>query len=93
MTQLRKQQIIIWSTILGLLLAIVSGVFIFNRFKVTQKQKRIIENQKTLVEHQKHLVEEKQKEILESIYYARRIQRSLLTSEKYIDKNLKKLKK
>ena len=36
-------------------------------------------------------VEEKQKEILDSIHYARRIQRSLLTSEMYIEKKLKKL--
>jgi hypothetical protein len=30
------------------------------------------------------------KEILDSIYYARRIQRTLLPSEKYIQKNLRK---
>ena len=35
--------------------------------------------------------EEKQKEILDSIFYARRIQRSLLTTEKYIGRNLKRL--
>jgi hypothetical protein len=37
------------------------------------------------------LVEEKQKEILDSIYYARRIQRALITSEKYIENKLGKL--
>ena len=39
----------------------------------------------------KELIEEKQKEIIDSIYYARRIQRALLTSEKYIERNLNKL--
>ena len=43
--------------------------------------------------HQKELVEERQKEILDSIRYAARIQRSLITSEKYIAKQLNKFKK
>ena len=42
------------------------------------KQKEIIESQKTEVEDQKNLVEEKQKEILDSISYAQRIQNALL---------------
>jgi len=69
-----------------LLLVVVFSIFLFNRFKITQRQKNIIEKQKLLVE-------EKQKEILDSIHYARRIQRSLLTSEKYITRVLDKLKR
>ena len=42
---------------------------------------------------QKNLVDEKQKEILASIRYAKRIQESLLPSERYIDRNLKELNK
>jgi serine phosphatase RsbU (regulator of sigma subunit) len=42
------------------------------------KQKEIIEIQKKEVEDQKYLVEEKQKEILDSITYAQRIQNALL---------------
>lgn len=38
------------------------------------------------------IIEEKQKEILDSIYYARRIQNSLLASDKYIDKSLTRLR-
>jgi len=40
---------------------------------------------------QKKVIEEKQKEILDSIRYAKRIQNSLLPSEKLIDKNLRRL--
>jgi tetratricopeptide (TPR) repeat protein len=43
------------------------------------------------IARQKRIVEEKQKEILDSIHYASRIQRALITSEKYICRNLKKL--
>jgi tetratricopeptide (TPR) repeat protein len=41
---------------------------------------------------QKEIVEEKQKEILDSIHYAKRIQKALLPSEKYIEKNIEKYK-
>jgi hypothetical protein len=45
-----------------------------------------------LIELQKDIVEEKQKEILDSIHYAKRIQKALITSEKYIEKELSRLK-
>jgi hypothetical protein len=77
----------------GLALVLVFAGFMYNRFKVTQKQKAIIEGQKTEVEHQKHLVDEKQKEILDSINYAKRIQKAHLPTEKYLAKNLDRLKK
>jgi uncharacterized protein YlzI (FlbEa/FlbD family) len=44
-----------------------------------------------LIEQQKYLVEEKQKEILDSIHYARRIQTALLPTERYVDKTLTRL--
>jgi hypothetical protein len=37
-------------------------------------------------------IDEKQKEILDSIRYAKRIQHALLPSEKYVERSLKKLK-
>jgi len=80
----KRQEIVSYAVGGGLLLVLVFAVFIFNRFRVTQKQKKIIEEQK-------HLVEEKQKEILDSIRYAKRIQQTLFPSEKYIDKTLKRL--
>jgi serine phosphatase RsbU (regulator of sigma subunit)/TPR repeat protein len=66
----------------GLALVLIFTGFIFNRFKISQKQKGIIENQK-------HLVEEKHKEITDSINYAERIQRSFLATSTLLDNNLK----
>jgi tetratricopeptide (TPR) repeat protein len=86
----RNQQYALYG---GLALVLVFSGFIFNRFKVTKRQNVIIEKQKKEVEQQKHLVEEKQKEIVDSIQYARRIQRALITSEKYVDRNLERLRK
>jgi hypothetical protein len=59
--------------------------------KTLQKQNEIIEAQKSEVELQKDLVEEKQKELLDSIYYAKRIQVALISNEYYIENALKRL--
>ncbi|MFO0357568.1 MAG: tetratricopeptide repeat protein [Sphingobacteriaceae bacterium] len=72
----------------GLGLVIVFALFMFNRFKVTQKQKFIIENQKGEVEEQKKIVEDKQKEILDSINYAKRIQYTLLAHKDFLKQHL-----
>jgi tetratricopeptide (TPR) repeat protein/serine phosphatase RsbU (regulator of sigma subunit) len=79
----------------GLALALLFGGFIFNRFRVTQKQKGIIESQKDEVEQQKEKVdeayeqlEEKNTEILDSINYAKRIQSAILPPDKLVKEYL-----
>jgi tetratricopeptide (TPR) repeat protein len=67
----RKQEIITASIGLGLLLVLIFSGLLFSRFRVTQKQKRIIEEQKAIVE-------EKNKDILDSITYAKRLQDAIL---------------
>ena len=47
--------------------------------------------QRKIIQLQKEEVEEKQKEVMDSIRYARRIQRALLPSQKYIERVFKKL--
>ncbi len=89
----KKQQIIIYAVIGVLLLVVVFSIFIFNRFRITNRQKNIIEQQKVLVDRAYESLNEKNKEIMDSIYYAKRIQRALITSEKYIGIQLKKLMK
>jgi len=87
----RKQVIIIWAVGGGLLLLVVFSGFIYNRFRITRKQKRIIEKQKEVVEKQKQLVEtqkeiveEKNREITDSINYAKRLQQAILPPERAI---------
>ena len=89
----QKQQIIFYSVIGVLILVLSFTWFIYKRFKVSQNQKRIIVAQKTTVDHAYQELHEKNKEVLDSIYYAQKIQRALLTPEKYIDKALNKLNK
>lgn len=79
----RFQQYLLYG---GLALILIFALFMYNRFKVISKQKAEIELQKVLVE-------EKQKEILDSIRYAKRIQLAQLPTEKFIDRQMKKLNK
>jgi serine phosphatase RsbU (regulator of sigma subunit) len=80
----RKQNIIIWSVVAGLLLVVVFAGFIFRSLRITRKQKQIIEVQKTEVEQSKHVIEEKNKDITDSINYAKRIQKAMLPHRKDI---------
>lgn len=119
----QRQKIIIWSVVGGLLLVVVFSIFVLNRWRITQKQKKIIElqkveverqreladsrriiaeeqkhvieiqkteveKQKAIVDEQKKLVEQHNKDITDSIHYASRIQRALLTSDDYIGNHL-----
>jgi len=77
--------------LIGLVLMIGLAFFIFKSFRQKQKANLIITAQKEEVERQKLLVDEKQKEILDSIHYARRIQNSLMPREKTIARILAKL--
>lgn len=73
----------------GLALALLFGAFIFNRFRVTSKQKGIIEQQKEKVDLAYDQLEEKNTEILDSINYAKRIQSAILPPQKLIKQYLK----
>jgi serine phosphatase RsbU (regulator of sigma subunit) len=66
-----KQKIIIVTVSLGLLLVIIFSGFMFNRFKITNKQNKLITEQKSILEHQKQ-------EITDSINYSKRIQTAIL---------------
>ena len=77
----------------GLLFVVGVLIFMIKRFRITQRQKLLIEKQKVMVDEAYEKLHEKNKEVLDSIYYAQRIQRALITSEKYIDKQLNRLNK
>lgn len=83
-----KQNVIIASVSLVLILVIVFSSFLYNRFKITQKQKHIIELKEKETNQQKLIIEEKHKEITDSINYAERIQRSFLATKEQLDANL-----
>ncbi len=73
----KRQNLIICAVIAGLVIVLTFSIFMFRSLQENKKKNKIIT-------HQKHLVDEKQKEILDSIHYAKRIQTALLPHETYI---------
>ncbi len=76
-----KQKLVIYSVSICLFVVILLSMFLYNRFKVTKAQKFTIEDQKKIVE-------EKNREIIDSIHYAQRIQKTLLAHHEFIDEHL-----
>lgn len=76
-----KQQILTAAIAAGLGLVVVFLIFVFNRLRMTKKQKEVIEEQKEEVEMAHHELEEKNQEIMDSISYAKRIQSAILPSD------------
>lgn len=88
----QRQNSILFSVLIGLLLVAIFTVFLYNRFRITHRQKSIIEQQKQIVdeknselnlqyeeiEHQKQVIEIHQQEIIDSITYAKHIQDAIL---------------
>lgn len=79
--RVQKQKVISWAIAGSLVLVIVFSAFVFNRLRFTKKQNKTIEAQKNLVEG-------KQKEILASITYAKRLQEAILPPDQYVKSHL-----
>ncbi len=88
---IKQQRFYTYGGIAGFALMLVIAGISFRAFRNKKKANKIISEQKKIVDEQKHKVDEKQKEILDSIRYAKRIQTALITSEHYIDKTLNRL--
>lgn len=86
--ELREQKVQRGALYVGIGLLTLFALFMYNRFRVTQKQKQIIEIKEHETQQQKLIIEEKHKEINDSINYAERIQRSFLATKEILDSNL-----
>lgn len=84
----QKQKVIRNSFIGGFAMLFLLSVVIFSGYQNKKKANELISKQKQEVEQQKHTIEEKQKDILDSIYYAKRIQDALLKEEQHVSNHL-----
>ncbi len=91
----KRQKLLLVLGSVVLLLVAVFALFVFRNLKTSQKQNKIIalqkqevEIQKNEIQNQKHLVDEKQKEIVDSITYAKRLQDAILPPTEFISKNI-----
>jgi tetratricopeptide (TPR) repeat protein len=85
----KRNKIIMTSLIIGLILVLTFSFYIWRSLNITKKQKEIIEQAKGIIERQKEeleeqkqMVENKNKDIMDSINYALRIQQAILPDEK-----------
>jgi tetratricopeptide (TPR) repeat protein len=84
----KRQQLFLVFLAVILLAVIIISFIIYKSLKNSNKQKQLIEQQKFEVEQQKIIVDNKNKEITDSIIYARRIQQAILPPKEVLSKNL-----
>ncbi len=84
--EISRQRAYTYGGIIGFFLMLVIAVISYKAFQQKQKANEEI----TL---QKKIIEEKQKEVLASINYAKRIQQSILPTSKYIQQSIDRLMK
>jgi serine phosphatase RsbU (regulator of sigma subunit)/tetratricopeptide (TPR) repeat protein len=87
-SELKQEKTMKFALYGGTALLLVFGAFMFNRYKITSKQKTIIEQQQEITKTQNALLAEKQKEIIDSITYAEEIQRTLIANHEFVNQTL-----
>lgn len=86
----KKQKTILILVSCVLVLVFVFAGFVFRSLRITRKQKLLIELKNKETELQKKIIEEKNKDIMDSLRYAKRIQLSLLPTELFMERCLNK---
>ncbi|MCA0431167.1 MAG: SpoIIE family protein phosphatase [Bacteroidetes bacterium] len=86
--EIEKKRAILYFFIILSLILVFTGVIIYKAYKQKNKANLIIIEQKKEVESQKATIEEHQKEILDSIHYAKRIQNTLLANHDFLNENI-----
>jgi serine phosphatase RsbU (regulator of sigma subunit) len=84
----RNQRVIIYSFIGGLILLVVLLFNIFRNYQQKKKANLEITQQKAELQIQKNIVDEKNKEIIDSIAYAKRLQEAILPPIKLVKSTL-----
>lgn len=84
----KRQKTIIYAGVIVLLLVIMLLYLSYKSGKQNKKSLQQISAQKSEIEHQKEIVDEKNKEIIESINYAKRLQEAILPPIETLHKKL-----
>jgi len=76
-----RQRIITAFSIVGMVLMIALAIVVFNSYRRKQRDNMLLEHKNKEIEAQRDEIFQQKKEIMDSIYYARRIQNALLPPE------------
>ncbi len=82
--ELKRQKTIRYAFTIGFGLVLILVIVVFRNLQENKKKNKIITAQKKEVEHQKEIVDEKNKEITDSITYAKRLQDAILPPIKMV---------
>jgi len=80
----KKRRLVIYSIVAVVFLLGLLSFVLYNRFRLKRRVANELEIRNTEISNQKNIIEEKQKEITDSIHYAKRIQNTLLTHKDFI---------
>lgn len=84
--EIRRKQIIIYASVAVGLLLLILGVIFLRNYNQKKKANRLLETKNKEINEQKNVIELKQKEVLDSINYAKKIQRTLTGSDELLKK-------
>jgi serine phosphatase RsbU (regulator of sigma subunit) len=87
-SEARKQKVITFSVCGVLIIVLIFSIFIYRNYKEKQKINIELADKNEEIHKQKELVEEKQKEIVDSINYARQIQKTLLANHELVNQTI-----
>ncbi|MGZ3932237.1 MAG: tetratricopeptide repeat protein, partial [Bacteroidia bacterium] len=85
---LGKQRLISILVGLGLLSTVVAGFFVLRNYRQKKVANKALSEKNKIIEEKSLLLEEKNKEITDSIHYAKRIQTALMASDKLLKEQL-----
>jgi len=85
----KKQKIIIWSVCGILILVFGFAVYAYRSNLQKQRINKELDFKNKKIENAYAIIEERNKEITDSIHYAKRIQRAMITSDNYISQYVK----
>ena len=83
--EIEKNRSIMNLTIIVLFLLLFISIYIFINLQKNRKAKNLISSQNESLERQKLFIEQKQKQILESISYAKYLQEAILPPKSFLD--------
>jgi serine phosphatase RsbU (regulator of sigma subunit) len=86
----REKQFMLAGGVVVILMLLTFSGFMVNRFRMKQKANKQLEEFNHAITKQKEIIEHKNKDIMDSIKYAKRIQEAILPSDKLIRSSLDK---
>lgn len=86
--QIEKEKFQKYGFLGGLIVALFLAIYVFKNLRSRQRTNKILAEKNLLIEKQKKEVESKNRETLDSIHYAKRIQQAILKEAEHISEHL-----